>query len=467
MKTNKEYPATHSMSTDWFGVDKDGNVAIIDFEDNGPVPCIANETTPKCLMTEGMTNDEGLIRYLNFTEEQVRLIMSKNTTITQMSDLSYCSIVQIDVAQEKYFLSVITGVIKRESGNTEPGYSDVCYCFSSSLGLYYIENIMLSDAEIKSLYDKHVILKKFDVDTFINDVYTKDKNGNEKVKFEHNMEKYPFYLYAQPYLFEDNLLRLIFIPDNPVKFSQLSKKMQKKAIKFPFSFSEMKQFQIAQYCNTRQYGADINRIIGGFEYTLYSLASGKDGYIISNALPHIVCEETCTLCKQKRKIGSILFKNNINSARPTALIISSPEDETWIPFILDTYSLDIIDVASICIIQGNPYYEKTIKWSDVPISERLSKVTNIFNNCRTYLEKVVNLHKPNVLLISGNSKKVLEKFYVLSGKQIEICGNKYSCFEFNNIPDNKAEIERLASLPYRGQNIRQIIPIDEINEEKL
>ena len=38
MKTTKEYPATHSMSTAWFAADVDGNVAIFDFNANGPIP---------------------------------------------------------------------------------------------------------------------------------------------------------------------------------------------------------------------------------------------------------------------------------------------------------------------------------------------------------------------------------------------------------------------------------------------
>lgn len=38
MKTDKEYPATHSMSTAWYCADEEGNVAIIDIEDDGPVP---------------------------------------------------------------------------------------------------------------------------------------------------------------------------------------------------------------------------------------------------------------------------------------------------------------------------------------------------------------------------------------------------------------------------------------------
>ena len=38
MKKNKEYPATHSMDTAWFACDLDGNIAIFQFEENGPGP---------------------------------------------------------------------------------------------------------------------------------------------------------------------------------------------------------------------------------------------------------------------------------------------------------------------------------------------------------------------------------------------------------------------------------------------
>ena len=44
MITDKEYPATHSMSTAWYCADEDGNVAIIDFDDNGPVPWGTEDT---------------------------------------------------------------------------------------------------------------------------------------------------------------------------------------------------------------------------------------------------------------------------------------------------------------------------------------------------------------------------------------------------------------------------------------
>lgn len=44
MIIDKEYPATHSMSTSWYVVDDEGNVGIMDYNENGPVPWGVEET---------------------------------------------------------------------------------------------------------------------------------------------------------------------------------------------------------------------------------------------------------------------------------------------------------------------------------------------------------------------------------------------------------------------------------------
>ena len=38
MKTTKEFPATHSMDTEWFIADAEGNIALFDFDDDRSVP---------------------------------------------------------------------------------------------------------------------------------------------------------------------------------------------------------------------------------------------------------------------------------------------------------------------------------------------------------------------------------------------------------------------------------------------
>ena len=51
MKTTKEFPATHSMSTEWFVVDEDGNIALFAFEEDGPVPIDIPSESNSYLMT--------------------------------------------------------------------------------------------------------------------------------------------------------------------------------------------------------------------------------------------------------------------------------------------------------------------------------------------------------------------------------------------------------------------------------
>ena len=56
MKTNKEYPATHSMSTAWYIVDEEGNVGIFDIDQNGPQPAALDKVPLRTLDYAGMTD---------------------------------------------------------------------------------------------------------------------------------------------------------------------------------------------------------------------------------------------------------------------------------------------------------------------------------------------------------------------------------------------------------------------------
>ena len=82
MKTNKEYPATHSNDTAWFCVDLDGNVAVFDIEENGPTPndfegqhCIADLMT-ECLPshTEENIYDFPLWRFASLAKMVISIL---------------------------------------------------------------------------------------------------------------------------------------------------------------------------------------------------------------------------------------------------------------------------------------------------------------------------------------------------------------------------------------------------------
>ena len=75
MKTDKEYPATHSMDTAWFVSDLDGNVAIFQFEEDGPGPIpYTNLHTDELIPMLG-EEKEG-ISVMPFTQKQVEELKS-------------------------------------------------------------------------------------------------------------------------------------------------------------------------------------------------------------------------------------------------------------------------------------------------------------------------------------------------------------------------------------------------------
>ena len=75
MKTDKEYPATHSMDTAWFVSDLDGNVAIFQFEEDGPGPIPFTDLHTDELIPMLGEEKEG-ISVMPFTKKQVEELKS-------------------------------------------------------------------------------------------------------------------------------------------------------------------------------------------------------------------------------------------------------------------------------------------------------------------------------------------------------------------------------------------------------
>jgi hypothetical protein len=70
MKKDKEYPATHSMSTAWYMADEDGNVGIMDFNENGPIPWGLGEYSLNELVIGDVEEDELGLK-IELTEDQI------------------------------------------------------------------------------------------------------------------------------------------------------------------------------------------------------------------------------------------------------------------------------------------------------------------------------------------------------------------------------------------------------------
>lgn len=104
MKIDKEYPATHSMSTAWYVADEDGNVAIMDYNDNGPVPWETGQTCIEELIYGHQENYETKdFIAIDLTDDQIDDLMEK-PHLSEDEELWVDCIFQIDLAQEQDFL---------------------------------------------------------------------------------------------------------------------------------------------------------------------------------------------------------------------------------------------------------------------------------------------------------------------------------------------------------------------------
>lgn len=275
MKTMKEFPATHSMSTEWFVVDEEGNIALFDFDENGPVPVDIPVESSSCLMTSEEDfgeKDSDEIEYLELTDEQVEELMAEAVTPDKYDiENEYDLFVQVDEADKKEFLEAFIDKID--------------FCLSRKHGIYFIWNLYDYD-EPKSSRERtlETFFKTVKRVVYIYaDEYTEEEFNGNKDKWP-----LPFYVYKQPYDSYTELAKRVNIPKFPFKENQIPEKQRHKLIRIPVKFSECAGFQIAQYVICHWYfGGDLEcekrtytkfpKTEGGFCYILGEQDKDKDG----------------------------------------------------------------------------------------------------------------------------------------------------------------------------------------------
>ena len=127
MKTDKEYPATHSMSTAWYIVDEEGNVGILDFNENGPVPKETEQTGIEDIMfghEEDWEKKQTLP--IELSEQQIFEMLS-DPRLPEDTDFNYFTVVEISKEKESVFLEL-----------AKADDVDLINCISKDLGLYQV-----------------------------------------------------------------------------------------------------------------------------------------------------------------------------------------------------------------------------------------------------------------------------------------------------------------------------------------
>jgi hypothetical protein len=269
MIKDKEYPATHSMSTAWFAIDKCGNVAMIDFDDNGPIPnMVPEDLSIDDVLTYVFKNTVKPMPSespFKFTRRQLKKIISVAEDGAPTEELMgddvyiYDKMVVIDKSKYDIFLIAVHACVDNE-----------CICLSKRLGVYII-GLHSIDAVEDSYYDTFDSSGKNEIDKGRNERNDKYKRlATDKVIIKHLqfsvdvdfmydsvMDKdvakvdklsavLPFYIYKQHYC-DNGLIELVVNPKYHFKESQLSPEEKRRAIRLPFKFKQKAKFRIDRY----------------------------------------------------------------------------------------------------------------------------------------------------------------------------------------------------------------------------
>ena len=438
MKTNKEYPATHSMSTAWFAADEDGNVGIFKFGDNGPVPeCISG--TQDCVddfLYDAFveTKDTCPYRILNLTDEQALDFYDKSLKkLDRYDDWILSVVVKIKKEMENIFFDEISKM---------DVWKEVI-CLSQSLGLYYIDSIKEPS---KKLYDSIDDIRFLDL--YISDMFNRT-DSDTAIEFN----KLPYYVYAQPYNRAIPITRLIK-PKSPVKKSQLPDNVKDKIVSLPIRFSETETLQIAEYFISDWSMWDKDEKVElpieisenkKLVFTYYKLSDGQ------NSFAYYL--NSCPLA-EKEKFAYLSY-----SYQSTILMLSVPGN------IIKNENKKLRISATPAFYLEEQH--KKLFWSELEtIFRNMTEEEKVAKFQTEPIETIVKLLNPYLLIIDDDVISAASTIYKLENHQITINNQTFPYFLFSEMEQHRDEILEYSNKEYRGIKIPTKLTKDEIESLK-
>ena len=464
MITTKEYPATHSMSTSWFGIDKEGNVAILDFDDNGPVPTGVPETSPEGIIFEQMVDSTKDIPSLNFNDDQATEILKELVKYNGDEDIYcgiYSTIIQVDIERLEEFEALII------RGNEEAG-SNLDWktiVLNKKLGLYLVNTDAWKEIRIEQLLRSGFIKNKlpYELSIWFNDKWDNEKN---QCLYEVIFFNLPFFAFKEPY-WPDFPMKRVYIPRHPFKADKLPKEALQKAFKFDFSFHEVENLQIACYFPYNMEPCADMEIIDGIDCNWLSINDKEEALLPETSIPPFRKE--------------VLYSNNnfSYSEIKNSGIIFYPSMATFYPkYIRLTlcreyyYDTDLREVngelARLPIISFYPMSEENVrKEKEALKSWRIkSEITydqdvirNRFIIEKSIFEVNINLFRPYLLIMSNEAIRLLKEFYTITQNRIQIGEFDYQYVICDILRPDEISFEEWEELPYRGKKNEILIEI--------
>ena len=457
MKLTKEYPATHSMATSWFAIDEDGKVALLNFEDNGPVPCppARLEQSPESLIEgEGDERWSG-VKYLNYTDEQVKEMFREAPEgfkdLYNPDDDYFFDYVQINSSRTDEFLSILEPIIK----------SDECalVCFNKNVGIYNLDDVKMNKDVFGKLKASGCIVKVLKL--FV------DYDFMGIPEYAERLSPIPFFVYNQDYDLHGDLVKVYTPTMPPFTESQLSEFMRKSALRIKGKFSETQHVQPASNRPFISHEHLERRFINGQVYYRMRLTgnSNEEAYIYDSLLS---CEKIdAEYCKEcpifdagSWRLYSKFLRGDELTNHPTIGLIIDGDSQREYMVRYDEPDWVYKSFITSAIQCESAYDEYTSLGNAYKLCQQVGDVP-VFKHCKVYFERIMSIFKPNVLVLSEISQHLLLSVYEHDEIYVTIAGERYPFFALNEAKEHKGEILQYANKPYRGKVIPKSLSVEE------
>lgn len=461
MKTDKEYPATHSMSTAWYMVDDEGNVGIMEYNENGPIPFGVGEYCVNSLVFGDELKNNNNVQ-IDLTDDQIYALLKEPLSPLEAKEWFH-PVIRIDLSKKDRFFELVKKYSKQIS---------ISLYVSEKLGLYYIScyscltydkqnNCYTPNGVLKTMIQEGLILEVFEMQD-----YYLDEEDEDEIYHDNS----PYYLYSQPY-YDGDLQKRVFVPKNPVKITQIPEEFRNKIHHIKGSFDDIATMQIAQHYPCKFFFDRTSYCAYGAKYQEAILEDNTKGFVKTDIL-HFPFKYFCPdsnnpNCDGKCWWTCYLKDNKItDNEKPTVLILTSPYcknenmDLKEVDFISNNMCVLPYIYAIPCVTKPQLYKQE----SDV--SELLSTdyMLEVFKTAKGYFEKIIEYMSPHVIITFDNAFEVLKQTYKINNCNIEINNSEFPIYQSTEIKANREKIEILANKQYRGVLSPMVITKEEMAE---
>ena len=290
IKNGKEYPATHSMDTSWFAIDEAGSVAVINFDENGPVP----ENVPSDVSIEEATFGN-ILRFFNgegstsLNEKQITDIISKTNLEFDIKELWGYVFIRTSRVDSSH--------VKQEFEELDDGFFDFCVV-SEADNLFLLNIHRCTQEDFLRLVDEGIIVGVLPCD-IEEDVFTISEAAAKNL---------PMFFYQGG---SNGKMERKNMPEHPIKESQLTAQQREEALRLPVCFDKEESFQIADYVSFESHAWTFETIDGEKYESLWSKDEKPVFYPSNHAAP-LSLDDLIRLIKELR-IKWIEFPREISA----------------------------------------------------------------------------------------------------------------------------------------------------------